>query len=69
MKYSDLATKYNVSISDIRRAEYDFVQNEGFMPDGREADNLLEWLDMYFSAPNPLDNQSPFQKGDRNYGL
>ena len=69
MKYSELAAKYHTTIARIRREQYDFVQSEGFLPDGREAQNLIEWLDMRFATHNPLDNQEPFQKGDQDYGL
>jgi hypothetical protein len=62
MTYNDLAKKYGVEVSDIRRAIIDFVQSEGCLNDGREANNTLEYLDMIFSN-RPSVSHAPFDGG------
>lgn len=68
MKYSDLAKKYNTTIAAIKTGVYNFVQSEGYLPNGTECNNIFEWLDATINPSITIKNE-PFHKSDFDYGL
>jgi hypothetical protein len=42
--YKDLAEKYNLTIEQVQRESYDFLQNEGYDKNGNEHEKIDSWL-------------------------
>jgi hypothetical protein len=68
MKYTDLAKKYGTTTDVIKASIYNFLQNEGYLGDGTECQNIFEWLDATINRC-PVTGTEPFQKSDLDYEL
>lgn len=61
--YAYVAEQYGLTERELREAEYDFVNCEGFDGQGNEYANLHEWLTI---EHNTRRDNTPFMKGDDN---
>jgi len=65
MTMQEAANHYQTTVLQIQRLQAAFIHNEGYHDDGHQAQTLAEYLDYHFSRPlYPLEDNSPWQKGD-----